>query len=130
MPSDKLRSDHQTNSESSFGQKPIPKAGKRNYRVMKRGNSREGKSHFNESIPTRPRSCPGIEEFLPVFTKEGAHARPFEDWSRGVECRLPEKELGQVIGGFTEELTGKIPRGVRSATPRDAPTRRRHRSWT
>jgi RNA polymerase sigma-70 factor, ECF subfamily len=45
-----------------------------------------------------------IEDFLPVFTKEGAHARSVEDWSREVERRLPEKELGQVIGGFAEEL--------------------------
>ena len=45
-----------------------------------------------------------IEEFLPVFTREGAHARPVEDWSREVEHRIPYKEFGQVVGGFTEEL--------------------------
>lgn len=45
-----------------------------------------------------------IEDYLPVFTREGAHARPVEDWSREVERRIPEKELVQVIGGFTEEL--------------------------
>jgi len=48
-----------------------------------------------------------IEEFLPVFTKGGAHARPVEDWSREVEGRHSEKELGQVIGGFTGELPEK-----------------------
>ena len=48
-----------------------------------------------------------IEEFLPVFTKEGAHARPVEDWSREVERRLLEKELGQVIGRFTATLPEK-----------------------
>jgi len=45
-----------------------------------------------------------IEEFLPVFTREGAHARPVEDWSREVEHRVPYKEFREVIGGFTEEL--------------------------
>lgn len=48
-----------------------------------------------------------IEEFLPSFTKEGAHARPVEDWSREVEQRIPDKELGQVIGGFAAELAEK-----------------------
>ena len=48
-----------------------------------------------------------IEEFLPSFTKEGAHARPVEDWSREVGQRIPGKELGQVIGGFAEELAEK-----------------------
>lgn len=45
-----------------------------------------------------------IGEFLPVFTKEGAHAKPVEGWSREVERRIPKKELAQVIGGFTEDL--------------------------
>ena len=48
-----------------------------------------------------------IEDFLPVFTKEGAHARPVEDWSREVERRIPDREFGQVIGGFTEDLPEK-----------------------
>ncbi len=48
-----------------------------------------------------------IEEFLPAFTKEGAHAGPVEDWSREVERRIPEKEIGQVIGGFAGELPEK-----------------------
>lgn len=45
-----------------------------------------------------------IEEFLPAFTMEGAHASPVEDWSREVWRRIPEKEFGQVIGGFAGEL--------------------------
>jgi RNA polymerase sigma-70 factor (ECF subfamily) len=48
-----------------------------------------------------------IEEFLHVFTKEGAHTGPVQDWSREVERRFLEKELGQVIGGITEELPEK-----------------------
>src|SRR5512140_23675 len=48
-----------------------------------------------------------IEEFLPAFTKEGAYASPVEDWSREVERQIPEKEIGQVIGGFAGELTEK-----------------------
>jgi RNA polymerase sigma-70 factor, ECF subfamily len=46
-----------------------------------------------------------IEEFLPVFTKEGAHAGPVQDWSKEVERRMLEKELGQVIKRFTDELS-------------------------
>jgi len=45
-----------------------------------------------------------IRDFLPVFTSEGAHARPVDAWCREVERRIPEKELGHVIGGFTEEI--------------------------
>jgi RNA polymerase sigma-70 factor, ECF subfamily len=45
-----------------------------------------------------------FEEFLPAFTEEGAHARPVEDWSRHIERRLSEKAIGQVVGGFSEEL--------------------------
>jgi RNA polymerase sigma-70 factor (ECF subfamily) len=48
-----------------------------------------------------------IEEFLPVFTREGAHARPVEDWSREVERGIPDKEIGNVIGGFTASLPEK-----------------------
>jgi RNA polymerase sigma-70 factor (ECF subfamily) len=46
-----------------------------------------------------------IEEFLPVFTKEGAHASLVEDWSKEVERRMLEKELGQLIKRFTDELS-------------------------
>jgi RNA polymerase sigma-70 factor (ECF subfamily) len=48
-----------------------------------------------------------IEEFLPVFTKGGAHAGPVEDWSREVDRGVPDKELGRAIGGFTGELPEK-----------------------
>ena len=48
-----------------------------------------------------------IEDFLPVFTREGAHAGPIEDWTREVERGIPDKELGRVIGGFSEELPEK-----------------------
>lgn len=48
-----------------------------------------------------------IEQFLPVFSKEGAHAMPVEDWSREIDRRDPDKEIGQVIGGFIEELPDK-----------------------
>ena len=48
-----------------------------------------------------------IEGFLPVFTKEGAHARPVEDWSREVERRVLEKELGQVIRRYSDNLPDK-----------------------
>jgi RNA polymerase sigma factor (sigma-70 family) len=71
-----------------------------------------------------------IEEFLPIFTKEGAHARPVEDWKREAKLRLPEKELGRMIGGFTGELPEKYLVGSLSATSRDSPTKRRRRSWT
>jgi RNA polymerase sigma-70 factor (ECF subfamily) len=48
-----------------------------------------------------------IEGFLPVFTKEGAHARQVEDWSREVERRILEKELGQVIRRYSATLPEK-----------------------
>ena len=48
-----------------------------------------------------------IREFLPVFTGEGAHANPIEDWSREVECRISRKEIGQVIGRFAATLPEK-----------------------
>lgn len=48
-----------------------------------------------------------IEEFPPDFTKEGAHARPVEDWSREVERRIPDKEIGQVVGRFAATLPEK-----------------------
>ena len=54
------------------------------------------KDRRTESVP--------IEEFLPVFTREGVHARPVEDWSREVERRFPDRKLGQVIEGFTAAL--------------------------
>ena len=48
-----------------------------------------------------------IEEYLPVFTGEGAHARPVEDWGREVGRRIPDKKIGQVISGFTASLPEK-----------------------
>jgi RNA polymerase sigma-70 factor (ECF subfamily) len=60
---------------------------------------RQRKGRRTETVP--------IEEFLPVFTKEGAHARPVEDWSKEVERRMLDKELGQVIKRFTDELSEK-----------------------
>jgi len=55
----------------------------------------------------RRRETVPIEGFLPAFTKEGAYSSPVEDWSREVERRIPEKEIGRVIGGFAGELTEK-----------------------
>ena len=48
-----------------------------------------------------------IEEYLPVFTKEGTHATPSGDWSREVERRLLQKELGKMIGKYTDLLPEK-----------------------
>jgi RNA polymerase sigma-70 factor (ECF subfamily) len=48
-----------------------------------------------------------IEEFLPAFTEEDTHARPVANWSREVERRIPDKEIGRVIGRFTGELPEK-----------------------
>jgi RNA polymerase sigma-70 factor (ECF subfamily) len=57
------------------------------------------KGRREESVP--------IDDFLPVFTKEGVHARPVQDWSREVERRLLDKELGQIISRFTGHLPEK-----------------------
>src|SRR5574341_1495074 len=46
-----------------------------------------------------------IEEFMPVFTEEGMHANPVGDWSKEVERRMLNKELGGVIRKFTDELS-------------------------
>jgi RNA polymerase sigma-70 factor (ECF subfamily) len=48
-----------------------------------------------------------IEEFMPVFTEEGMHASPVDDWSKEVERRMLNKELGQVIRKLTEDLSEK-----------------------
>ncbi len=48
-----------------------------------------------------------IEEFLPVFTEEDTHQGPVEDWSRELERRMPDQEIGRAIGRFTEELPDK-----------------------
>jgi len=48
-----------------------------------------------------------IEEFMPVFTEDGMHAGPIDDWSNEVERRMLDKELGAVIRKFTGELSEK-----------------------
>ena len=48
-----------------------------------------------------------IEEFMPVFTDEGMHASPVGDWSKEVERKMLDKELGGVIRKFTEKLSEK-----------------------
>ena len=48
-----------------------------------------------------------IEEFMPVFTEEGMHASLIDDWSKEVERKALEKELGQVIKRFTDDLSEK-----------------------
>ena len=48
-----------------------------------------------------------IEEFLPVFTDQGMHANPVGDWSKEVERKMLDKELGEVIRKFTEKLSEK-----------------------
>ena len=48
-----------------------------------------------------------IEEFLPVFTDEGMHANPVGDWSKEVERKMLDKELGEVIRKLTEKLSEK-----------------------
>ncbi len=48
-----------------------------------------------------------IEEFMPVFTDEGMHASPVSDWSKEVERKLLDKELGEVIRKATEKLSEK-----------------------
>jgi RNA polymerase sigma-70 factor, ECF subfamily len=48
-----------------------------------------------------------IEEFMPVFTDGGMHASSVGDWTREVERKMLDKELGQVIRMFTEDLSEK-----------------------
>ncbi len=48
-----------------------------------------------------------IEEFMPVFTDEGMHANPVGDWSKEVERKALDKELGEVIRKHTEKLSEK-----------------------
>jgi len=48
-----------------------------------------------------------IEEFMPVFTEEGMHASLIDDWSKEVERKALDKELGQVIRKSTESLSEK-----------------------
>ncbi|MEW6721400.1 MAG: sigma-70 family RNA polymerase sigma factor [Thermodesulfobacteriota bacterium] len=48
-----------------------------------------------------------IEDFMPVFTEEGVHASPMDDWSKEVERKALNEELGNMIRKFTEELSEK-----------------------
>ena len=48
-----------------------------------------------------------IEEFMPVFTEEGMHASPIDDWSKEVERNLLNKELGEIIQKYTDSLSEK-----------------------
>ncbi len=48
-----------------------------------------------------------IEAFMPVFTEDGMHASPVVDWSKEVERKALDKELGRMIGKFTSHLSDK-----------------------
>jgi len=48
-----------------------------------------------------------IEEFMPVFTDEGMHASPMDDWSKEVERDALNEELGRMIRKFTDQLSEK-----------------------
>jgi len=48
-----------------------------------------------------------IEEFMPVFTEEGMHASPMDDWSKEVERKALNEELGQMIRKYTDQLSEK-----------------------
>lgn len=48
-----------------------------------------------------------IEDFMPVFTEDGMHASPMDDWSKEVERKALNEELGKMIRKFTEELSEK-----------------------
>lgn len=48
-----------------------------------------------------------IEDFMPVFTEDGMHASLIDDWSKEVERKALDKELGQVIKQFTGNLSEK-----------------------
>jgi len=50
---------------------------------------------------------------MPVFTDEGMHASPMDDWSKEVERMRSTRNLGQVIRKYTEELSEKVPRRLR-----------------
>jgi RNA polymerase sigma-70 factor (ECF subfamily) len=48
-----------------------------------------------------------IEDFMPVFTEDGRHASEIGDWSREVERRVLNRELGDVLRTFIAELSEK-----------------------
>jgi RNA polymerase sigma-70 factor (ECF subfamily) len=41
------------------------------------------------------------------FREDGMHTSPIEDWSKEVERKMLDKELGKVIKKFTEDLSEK-----------------------
>lgn len=48
-----------------------------------------------------------IDDFMPVFTEDGRHVSELKDWSREVERRVLNKELGEVLRRFISELSDK-----------------------
>ncbi|MDD5763396.1 MAG: sigma-70 family RNA polymerase sigma factor [bacterium] len=48
-----------------------------------------------------------IETLMPVFTENGMHAGPVDDWSKEVERNAMNKELGRMIRKFTARLPEK-----------------------
>ncbi len=48
-----------------------------------------------------------IEDFMPVFTEDGMHASLIDDWSKEVERKALDRELGEVIRKSTENLSEK-----------------------
>lgn len=48
-----------------------------------------------------------IEEFMPVFTGDGMHANPVDDWSKEIERKALDKELGRMIRKYTANLSEK-----------------------
>lgn len=52
-----------------------------------------------ESVP--------IDDFMPVFTGTGEHISMVNDWSREVEKKVLNRELGEVLRTFISELSEK-----------------------
>jgi len=48
-----------------------------------------------------------LEPFMPVFTEDGRHAGEVSNWSREVEKRVMNKEIGEVLRKFIGELSEK-----------------------
>jgi DNA-directed RNA polymerase specialized sigma24 family protein len=55
----------------------------------------------------RTNTGPGIRQTSALVSDGRRYTRPVEDWSREVERRIPEKERGRVVGGFTAALPEK-----------------------
>lgn len=88
--------------------------------VMRKVNTFKGNSAFYSWIyricvntclmrlrGKRRENTVAIEDFMPVFTEEGMHASPLDDWSKEVERKALNQELGKMIRKFTEELSEK-----------------------